>query len=184
MGIQDRDYYRREVPGGSARRSAKASSSTTRHLAFFFAWLALMGVMYLGVNAYLAPPKALVTAEGELHIPRSRDGHFYIDGAVNGFAVTFLVDTGATTVVVDEALAKRARLPKGVPTTFQTANGLLAGRTVTGVTVQAGPFSVSSMRVGVGLAGPGSERALLGQNFLSKFEVAISSKEMVLRAPD
>lgn len=52
-------------------------------------------------------------------------------------------------VVVSEAIARRAALPRGVPTTFHTANGALAGRTVTGLSVQAGPLSVSSMRVGV-----------------------------------
>ena len=78
---------------------------------------------------------------------------------------------------------RRGGLQQGVPTTFRTANGLLAGRTVTGVSVRAGPLSVSSMRIGVGLVGDGSQRALLGQNFLSKFEVAISSGEMVIRAP-
>ncbi len=164
-------------------QAAKRSSSTTRHLSFLVAWLALMAVMYVAVDAYLTPAKAIVTADRDLHIPRSRDGHFYVDGTIDGTPVTFLVDTGATTVVVSEAIAKRAGMRQGVPTTFRTANGLLAGRTVTGVSVRIGPRSVSSMTVGVGLVGHGSERALLGQNFLSRFEVAISGAEMVIRAP-
>lgn len=184
MGIQDRDYYWRDVEQKNARRAreARRSSSTARHLAFLLAWLVLMAVGYVSVDAWLTPPKATVAANGDLHIPRSRDGHFYVDGAIDGVPVTFLVDTGATMVVMSEAIARRASLPRGVPTTFHTANGSLAGRTVTGVSVQAGPLSISSMRVGVGLVGHGSDRALLGQNFLAKFEVAISGKEMVIRA--
>lgn len=186
MGIQDRDYVREADQQRNARRgirAAKPASPTKRHLAFLVAWLAVMGVLYAAVDIYLAPPKATVTATGDLRIPRARDGHFYIDGSINDTAVSFLVDTGASTVVVSEDIAKRARLGAGVPTTFRTANGLLAGRTVQGVPVAAGPLSISSMAVGVGLAGNSADRALLGQNFLARFDVAISGQEMVIRRP-
>ena len=33
---------------------------------------------------------------GELRIRRRRDGHFWVDGQVNGQPVRFLVDSGAT----------------------------------------------------------------------------------------
>jgi hypothetical protein len=51
------------------------------------------------------------------------------------------------------------------------------------VPVSAGPFSVSAVTVGVGLVGHGNDRGLLGQNFLSRFEISISKKELVLRRP-
>lgn len=188
MGLQDRDYWRdahrqrqRKEELDRALRGATGRSATARHVAFLVAWLMLMGVLYLAFDRFLAPPKAVVTATGDLRIPRARDGHFYIQGTVNGRPVEFLVDTGASTVVVSEELARKAGLPGGTPTVFQTANGAVHGRTVPGVPVTAGPISLSAVRVGVGLVGGKHDQALLGQNFLANFNVSLSSQEMVIR---
>lgn len=156
---------------------------TRSHLAFLAAWIAVMGGLYLAVDRFLVAPRATVTASGELRIPRARDGHFYVEGTVGGQPVEFLVDTGASRVVVSEALARRARLPDGTPTTFRTANGEIQGRLVPGVAVAAGPLSLSATTVGVGLVGAPAEHALLGQSFLSRFEVSITGDAMVLRRP-
>ena len=165
----------------SPQSARPRSSSTTRHLAFLVAWLLIMGAGYLVAQRFLAPPQATVTAQGDLRIPRARNGHFYVAGTVNGRPVEFLVDTGASSVVVSEAFAREAGLQGGTPTTFQTANGLLQGRTLRNVPVTVGPLSLSGTTVGVGLAGPGADRALLGQSFLARFEVTIAGPEMVIR---
>lgn len=140
-----------------------------------------MGGLYLLVDRFLTAPRPTVTATGDLRIPRARDGHFYVPGTINGAAVEFLVDTGASLVVVSDAVARRAGLATGEPTTFQTANGAVRGRLVPRVPVTAGPLSVSSTTVGVGLVGGNADRGLLGQNFLSRFDVSITRDEMVIR---
>jgi aspartyl protease family protein len=146
-------------------------------------WLALMAVLYFVYEAYLQPKPATVTADGELVIPRHRDGHFYVQGRVNGKPILFMVDTGASSVIVSEAFARDARLPPGEPTVFHTANGSVHGSRVRGVEVSAGPFTVSSNTVGVGLVGGPADHGLLGQGFLSKFEMSVSKKQLVLRRP-
>ena len=45
------------------------------------------------------------------------------NGFINGYPVTFLVDTGATDVALSEALAERLRLQRGGGAISQTANG-------------------------------------------------------------
>lgn len=145
-------------------------------------WLAVMGVVYVAMNHYLKPKPVVITAQGDLKIPRHRDGHFYVDGSVNGKPLTFMIDTGASGVVVSEEFARRAGLAQGEPATFNTANGPLRGQLVRGVPVSAGPFSVSATTVGVGLVGL-DDYGLLGQSFLSRFEISISKKELVLRRP-
>ena len=152
------------------------------HVGVLAFWLVVMGVVYLALDHTMKPKAAVVTASGELIIPRARDGHFYVEGKVNGRSITFMVDTGASTVVVSEAFASQAGLQGGEPTTFRTANGTMPGRTLRGIDVSAGPFSVSSVRVGVGLVGGPTDHGLLGQNFLGKFTMRISDKELVLRA--
>ena len=47
-------------------------------------------------------------------------------GFINGYPVTFLVDTGATDVALSEALAERLRLQRGGGAISQTANGPVA----------------------------------------------------------
>ncbi len=144
-------------------------------------WLVLMAGLYFVMDGFLKPPPVTVTASGDLVLPRARDGHFYADGKVNGYPVRFLVDTGATMVVVSEAVAQSAGLQGGQPTVFRTANGQLNGRVVGNVPVAIGPASVSGLRVGVGLVGDDSNRGLLGQNFLSKFNIELTGDRMVLR---
>ena len=153
------------------------------HVGVLAFWFAVMGVVYLAMNHYLQPKPLVITAEGDLKIPRHRDGHFYVTGSVNGKPLTFMVDTGASIVIVSEEFARGAGLPAGEPTTFNTANGALRGRLVRGQAVSAGPFSVSAATVGVGLVGGRSDRGLLGQSFLSKFQISISREELVLRRP-
>jgi aspartyl protease family protein len=138
-------------------------------------------VLYAGFSLYLKPRTATINAEGELVIPRHRDGHFYVDGEVNGKAIRFLVDTGATRVAVSESFAQIAGLPTGHPITIHTANGAIAGRLVPGVAVSAGNFGVSSTSVTVGLVGMQKDLGLLGQSFLSEFDVRMSGKQLVLR---
>ena len=144
-------------------------------------WLVVMAVLYGLMTLVLKPPPVTVSANGDLSILRARDGHFYANGTVNGHPVRFLVDTGATTVVVSEAVAQAAGLSGGQATVFRTANGNLPGRVVGNVQVGVGPVQVSGLRVGVGLVGGDSDRALLGQNFLSRFNITLSGDEMVLR---
>lgn len=182
MGVEDRDRWR---DGQPRKTHAGPMPAALRwgHVSILAFWFAVMGVVYLAMDHYRKPQAAVVTAQGELRVHRHRDGHFYVEGAVNGKPLTFLIDTGASSVVVSEEFARSAGLQDGQPATFNTANGKLQGRLVRGVPVSAGPFSVSAATVGVGLVGSRSDHGLLGQSFLSRFDMSISKKELVLRRP-
>ena len=150
-------------------------------LAIVVFWVVVMGVLYALMTQYLKPKPVTITAQGELVIPKDRDGHFYAAGTVNGRAVMFMVDTGASMVAVSDAFARGAGVGQGVPTTFRTANGDMPGRIVQHVPVTLGPIQVSGVRVGVGLVGGAEDQALLGQSFLSKFDITMSKEQMTLR---
>src|SRR6476646_11241759 len=49
-----------------------------------------------------------VTQGQETRIPMAIDGHFWVDAQLNGHAVKFLVDSGATTTTVDRDTAQLA----------------------------------------------------------------------------
>jgi aspartyl protease family protein len=147
-------------------------------------WLLLMAVMYFGFNYFMKPTPQVITSSGDLVLSRERDGHFYADGTINGAKVRFLVDTGASLIAVSEPFAKSVGLLSGEPTTFHTANGSRAGYVAANADVVVGSLRVSSLRVGVGLVVEGNSTdaptVLLGQNFLSKFDVTIGKDEMTL----
>jgi aspartyl protease family protein len=115
----------------------------------------------------------------EIAIPVSRDGHYYLDGAVNGVPIQFMIDTGATYVAVGEDFARKARLPQGITGYFSTANGTVEGRIVKDQVVEAEGFKVSGLSVAVTPLGGGA--GLLGQNFLKRFEVSQSAGLLRLR---
>jgi aspartyl protease family protein len=144
-------------------------------------WCAVMGLLYLLMTHYLKPKQAEVRANGDLVIERSQDGHFYATGTLNGKSARFLVDTGATVVAVGEQFSQEAGIVGGTPTTFQTANGVSQGRVVNDVEVAIGPLRVSNVRVGVGLRLGQDNDVLLGQSFLSKFDVLMNKDQLVLR---
>lgn len=150
-----------------------------KHYLAALVWIALFGIAYMVIDAQLQPKVATAESGGEIVIPRSRDGHFYVAGKINGEPVTFMVDTGASTVSVNSALAGRLGLPRGRPVAVGTAGGMTQGEEVTGQTVSLGGLAVRDVRIIV-LAGMPGE-ALLGQNVLRHLEVVQTAERMVLR---
>ena len=151
-------------------------------LAMIAFWLVVMTVLYFAMDRFQQPRAARVTANGQLEIPRHRDGHFRVAGAVNGEPVMFLVDTGASIVSVSDALAGRAALADRESASFRTAGGERTGQIGRAdvVSLQGG-FRVTQLRVGIGLAMGSDTEALLGQNFLQHFDVQMDRDRMVLR---
>lgn len=199
MGLDDRDWYRKALREREKQRridetrskfsafshkylrSNTASPTKTGFIPMLVIWCAVMGILYVLMAHYLNPKQAQVIANGNLVINRSQDGHFYTTGKINGLDVKFLVDTGASLVSVSEKFAQKARIVGGVATTFQTANGEQPGRVVGNVGVSIGPITVNNVKVGVGLRMRDEDQALLGQSFLSKFDVKIGKDQMTLQ---
>ena len=149
-----------------------------RHVAF---WLLVASVVYLGFDTLLAPKVTrarVIEGTGVITITRSYDQHFYVEGSINGRPVTFLVDTGATSVTVGEDLARQIGLGSGVAADFSTAGGRVVGRVVPDNVVQVGGIRVSGLRVAVN---PALRQALLGQNFLNKVALTQDADRLVLQ---
>lgn len=151
------------------------------HVAALAIWIAISGAAYLYFDARQKPTIVTARADlagGQVVIPRSRDGHYYIRGAIRGHAVDFMVDTGASIVSVSRAVARHANLPAGIPANFSTAGGTVTGEVVSGLIIEAGGIVVENLSVGVGIHG---EVGLLGQNFLRHLDVLQLEDKMVLR---
>ena len=152
------------------------------HLFWIVVWIGVVFAGYLVTERMMAPPPVVRSLAGggqEMVIAVSRDGHYYLEGAVNGVPLRFMVDTGATYVAVDAQFGRSAGLPDGIPGYFSTANGNVEGRLVRNQTVKAGVFELSGLTVAVMPARDGE--GLLGQNFLSRFDVTQSEGTLRLR---
>ena len=72
--------------GGSQSNAHPNGNGLTRGLkrgpfGILVFWLVVMGVLYLAMNQYLQPKPLVVSASGDLIIPRARDGHFRLGGS-------------------------------------------------------------------------------------------------------
>ena len=165
-------------------RGKRHAASGRANILYLLFWISLAIVAYFGMNALTAPKVASVVEStngvSEIVIPRSRNGHYYVEGAINGRATTFMVDTGATTVAIDPRLARAAGLPKGYAATFGTASGPAQGETVPRQSVTVGSLRIDNVTIAV-IDGVG-EVGLLGQNVLRHLDVTQSGDRMILRA--
>lgn len=144
--------------------------------------LALVGVVFFAADRLTRTPAVVHSVSDgrqEISIPASRDGHYYLEGAINGVPIRFMVDTGATYVSVSEEFARKARLPEGITGYFSTANGTVEGRIVKDQVIEAEGFRATGLSVAV--TPLGGKKGLLGQNFLRRFEVTQSADVMRLR---
>ncbi len=113
-------------------------------------------------------------------LPAGSGGHFMTQGAINGRAVTFMLDTGATSVALSAADADRVGLvyKTGTPVQIGTANGVVMGYRVRLDSVRVGDVEVSSVDA---VVSPQSmPYVLLGNSFISRFSMRRDSDQMVL----
>lgn len=96
------------------------------------------------------------------------DGFFRVDGEINGATVTFLVDTGASTVAMNEHTARQAGvdLSKGIPGIATTASGVVRMVRVKLRRLDIGGLTAHNVEAGV-LMGRFPVEPLLGMSFLS-----------------
>ena len=101
------------------------------------------------------------------------NGHYFVDGLINGHSVRFLVDTGASTIAINKQMAKRIGLlykvdgDKGL---VETASGTAAAYGVTFNSVQVRSITLKRVR-GTVIDGAYPSVALLGQSFLNRLNL-------------
>ncbi|MDM0008098.1 TIGR02281 family clan AA aspartic protease [Variovorax sp. J22G73] len=107
-------------------------------------------------------------------------GHFMTQGAINGRPVTFMLDTGATTVALSMADAQRIGLDysKGQPVQINTANGVAPGFRLRLNSVRVGDVEVYDIDAIV--SQQGMPFVLLGNSFINRFSMRRDADQMVL----
>ncbi|MFP4243753.1 MAG: TIGR02281 family clan AA aspartic protease [Ectothiorhodospira sp.] len=114
-------------------------------------------------------------------IHRDSNGAFTTTGAINGHALTFLVDTGASAVVLSAPEARRLGIgpEQGESVPVRTASGVEWGRRVRLKRVQVGTIRLEQVPALV-LQGREPRVALLGMSFLERLEMRNEGSVLVL----
>lgn len=179
--------------GGAFARRRKASE-LFGNLAL---WAGLFGIAMLGyayrddinvvaarVFGDLMPGTAIVDAErGTATFRKGRDGHFQIDGEINGAEITMIFDTGASAVVLTSADARKAGIDTAglqfnIP--VSTANGTGRAASVLLDRIKIGSIVRERVRAFVAEA-EALDTSLMGMSFLetlSRYTVSSNSLEM------
>lgn len=134
--------------------------------------------------AAVAAQDAPSLGSGEASIAKSPDGHFWADAEVDGHPVRFLIDTGATAVVLTAADARGLGLDPASLTysyTVTTANGPAQAAEVKLGLVSVGRAEVADVQAFV--INRGLETSLLGMTYLGRLSTFEASQDaMVLRS--
>jgi len=150
-------------------------------------WMLLLGAMFwffLDWNEREANPNRNMVADAsaEMVLQRSRDGHYYADGEINGRPVKFLLDTGATQIALSPRLANALGLSLGRVITLQTAAGPAPGYPTRLARVRLGVIEMQDLGAVVS-DGMSDESVLLGMNFLKRLEITQRGDQLTLRPP-
>lgn len=158
-----------------------------RSARMFVAW----GLIFLGVIAGYGLwsdirdevlPRQSVVASGALEVPRANDGHYHLVAKLNGVPVQFVVDTGASDVVLTQDDARRIGLDPGSLAfggIANTANGPVRIANARVDSFELGGNTDTNVRVSVN--GGEMNGSLLGMSYLQRFaHIEISGNKLIL----
>jgi aspartyl protease family protein len=147
-------------------------------------WAGIMGVLALGfayqeplrdaalrLRSGLIPGYPVQTGTGEMVISESEGGNYLVYGTVNGTRVRFLIDTGASDIVLSPADARRVGIDFGLldfDHRYETANGVGKGALTKVNTLTVGDAHFTDVAVSVNQADMNA--SLLGMTFLKRFK--------------
>lgn len=116
-------------------------------------------------------------------IARGRGGHYWVNGSVNGNSMAFLLDTGASSIALNEVQAKRLGIDftAGQPMQVTTASGVERGWQVNLRSVKVGAIEVLGVEAIV-LEGSYPTDALLGMSFLNRIGWRQEQDALILEA--
>ena len=112
-------------------------------------------------------PKTVIADNGDVtvRLTQNKSGHYFTRGEINGMAVSFLVDTGASNLAIPEHIANDLSLKSGRKVQSYTANGIATSYSTSLDSVSVGGITLGNIDASIspGLVG---DEILLGMSFL------------------
>ncbi len=174
------------VVGGSMIISSRGQLNKTLQQA------AIWGLIFVGaigayslrdrIEASIYPERAVMNERGTVTFTRARDGHFYAEVGVNGKKIQFVIDTGASDIVLTAKDAEYLGYPVGdliYSGRASTANGVVPMARITLDSLTLGRFTDRHVRATVN--GGELDTSLLGMRYLERFrKIEISGSHLTL----
>ncbi len=152
------------------------------------AWLVVGGLLVLMFTRVLEdrenpnrnPATRIDGSQIEVTLRRNRAGHFVANGEINGADAVFLLDTGATDVVVSAELATRAGLKRLRAARASTAAGTISVFDTRIDRVALGDIVLRDVNASINPHMQGRD-VLLGMSFLGQLELTQRDGTLTLR---
>ncbi|WP_170332949.1 retropepsin-like aspartic protease family protein [Ruegeria arenilitoris] len=135
----------------------------------FVGVIALVG-LWEDIRSTVSPAPQMAVTGNTIEVPRSFDGHYYLPMLVNGEPITFLVDTGASQIVLSPQDAKRIGIDLDQLNYFgraATANGVVRTAPVRLDSLTLGPITDSNVSAWINEGD--LNQSLLGMDYLHRF---------------
>jgi aspartyl protease family protein len=151
-------------------------------------WILLFVVGYYGFNFYIESqnnpnqkPTVSIGKEGQyiVYLHANQNHSYFANGLINNYPVKFLVDTGATSVVVPYSIAQKIGLKKGYPYRAKTANGTITVYSTKIDNLSIGNISLSNINASINDSEKGNV-ILLGMSALKHLEINYKNNMMIL----
>jgi aspartyl protease family protein len=130
-----------------------------------------------------APPAETAYANSRsMTIRRGDNGHYNVEGSIDGRHMEFLVDTGATVIALRERDAASLGIhpsQRDYDAVVSTANGTVRGARVELNRVEVGPLTVYNVAALV-LPDEALDQNLLGMSFLARVRITQNNGQLVL----
>lgn len=156
------------------------------------AWIAIFGAVFalvafrhefsaLGQRLKSEATGAAIVTGEEIRIPKSDDGHFWVEVSVNGHKAPFLVDSGASFTTVSAETARVAGLEPDLRVDLvETANGSVLMRKASANSLAVGSIERPGLSISINER---DDTNVLGMNFLSSLAGwRVEGNALVLRA--
>lgn len=152
----------------------------------WIAWLLILGGGWWMAQRWIdnetnPNQRVAVTGNGEVVLERNRQGHYVADGEINGTKVTFMLDTGATSVALSSRLARELGLKRGIAVQVNTANGVAPAYETRLDSVRLGAIVVHDVSANFS-DGMLDDTVLLGMSFLKHLEFTQRENQLILRS--
>jgi aspartyl protease family protein len=167
-----------------AENRAALGQTLRTALAWSFIFLGVVAAygLWEDIRNDVSPRQTVFQDGARIEVPRAFDGHYYLTLTVNGTPVDFIVDTGATDIVLTRADAARIGLdPDRLAYTgiAGTANGQVRTARVRLPDVALGP--VTDRNVAASVNAGEMSTSLLGMSYLNRFSrLEIAGGRLVL----
>lgn len=131
-------------------------------------------------NPNQKPHSATSTEEITVTLQQNKQGHYLSNGLVNGSPATFMLDTGATDVVIPRRLADTYSLPSQGRGQSLTANGIVDVTRTTINSLSIGDITLYNVRASINPGMDKTQPILLGMAALKRLELIQRHGELKL----